>query len=352
MNVYYNEFDKKKCAALKQLMADGHITKGDIDDRSIRDVQPSDVSGYTRAHFFAGIGLWDHALSLSGWPLDRPVWTGSCPCQPYSSAGRQKAQADERHLWPEWYRLIAQCRPAVCFGEQVASSITKGWLDDVYQGLDAEGYAVGSAVLPAVSVGAPHRRDRLWFVADRYSELDNRSGHLWTGGRSESSDRPDTLADASGGRFGGAGEGEIQQPRGAEVIGRSGALGHANSTERRIGDRQPAREQPGLQQDEGCGFRSSTGVGPMADTDLTGSQGRRILSERSSELSPWSSGVEWIRCADEKSRLVKSGIRLLANGYPERVGLIHSAGDAIVAEVAAEFISAFMETTLDSTPTA
>ena len=162
--VYYNEFDKKKCAALKELMADGHISTGDIDDRPIQEVKPDELKGYTRCHFFAGIGLWDYALELAGWPTDRPVWTGSCPCQPFSSAGRQKGKADDRHLWPYWQRLIEECRPATVFGEQVASAVAHGWLDDVYQGLEAKGYAVGSAVLPACSVGAPHKRDRLWFV--------------------------------------------------------------------------------------------------------------------------------------------------------------------------------------------
>ena len=165
MKVYYNEFDKKKCAALKALMDDGHISKGDIDDRSIHDVQPGELKDYERCHFFAGIGLWDYALNLARWSEDHRVWTGSCPCQPYSTAGRQKCKADDRHLWPEWERLIKESKPPVIFGEQVASAVSHGWLDDVYQGLEAEGYAVGSAVLPACSVGAPHKRDRLWLVA-------------------------------------------------------------------------------------------------------------------------------------------------------------------------------------------
>jgi DNA (cytosine-5)-methyltransferase 1 len=165
MLAYYNEFDKKKCAALSQLMKDGYISKGEIDDRSIRDVRGDDLKGFERCHFFAGIGLWDYGLQLAGWPEDRPVWTGSCPCQPYSTAGKQKGKKDDRHLLPEWDRLIEECRPATIFGEQVANAITHGWLDDVYQRLEAKDYAIGSAVLPACSVGAPHRRERLWFVA-------------------------------------------------------------------------------------------------------------------------------------------------------------------------------------------
>ena len=126
MMAYYNEFDKKKCAMLSQLMKDGLIMKGDIDDRSIADVRAADLKGYARCHFFAGVGLWEHALQLAGWEEDRPVWTGSCPCQPFSSAGRQKGKADDRHLWPAWFNLIKELRPATIFGEQVASAVNMG----------------------------------------------------------------------------------------------------------------------------------------------------------------------------------------------------------------------------------
>jgi DNA (cytosine-5)-methyltransferase 1 len=162
---YYNEFEPKAAAALKQLIADGLIPYGDVDTRSIVDVLPSDLKGYTQCHFFAGIGGWSLALQLAGWSKDTPVWTGSCPCQPFSTAGNRKGKKDERHLWPIWYKLIKECRPTILFGEQVSSAIAFGWMDEVADDLEREGYAFGSAVLPACSVGAPHKRDRLWFVA-------------------------------------------------------------------------------------------------------------------------------------------------------------------------------------------
>jgi len=80
--VYYNDFDKASCVWLRELIADGLIPDGDVDDRSILEVKGDDVRGYTQAHFFAGIGGWVHALNLAGWPEDRKVWTGSCPCFP------------------------------------------------------------------------------------------------------------------------------------------------------------------------------------------------------------------------------------------------------------------------------
>src|SRR5665213_1024364 len=115
---------------LRQLIKDGLIAPGDVDERSIVDARPEDLKGYTQCHFFGGIGGWSVALRLAGWPDGRPVWTGSCPCQPYSSAGKGKGQSDERHLWPAWFNLIKSVKPPVLFGEQVASAIAYGWLDE------------------------------------------------------------------------------------------------------------------------------------------------------------------------------------------------------------------------------
>ena len=162
---YYNELDPCAAGWLRALIADGHIAQGDVDERSIADVSPADLVGYTQCHFFAGIGGWSYALRLAGWPDDRPCWTGSCPCQPYSAAGKGRGAADPRNLWPVWLPLIRECRPVRVFGEQVASAIGHGWLDAVSADLEAEGYTIGATVLGAHSVGAPHIRQRLYWVS-------------------------------------------------------------------------------------------------------------------------------------------------------------------------------------------
>ncbi|MBT8428286.1 MAG: DNA cytosine methyltransferase, partial [Gammaproteobacteria bacterium] len=116
-------------------------------------------------HAFAGIGGWPFALRLAGWPDDVAVWTGSCPCQPFSVAGKRKGAADERNLWPQWRRLIAQCHPSIIFGEQVTGQAGVAWLSNVRRDLEALGYAVGAADLCAAGIGAPHLRQRLFWVA-------------------------------------------------------------------------------------------------------------------------------------------------------------------------------------------
>jgi len=163
---YYNEIDPYAAQWLRNLIAAGHIAPGDVDERSITAIHPTDLLGYDQCHFFAGIGVWSYALRRAGWPDDREVWTGSCPCQPFSAAGKQEGFADERHLWPAWFGLIRQCRPVVVFGEQVAAKAVLPWLDLVYSDLEAAGYTVGAVDLCAAGVGAPHIRQRLFFVAD------------------------------------------------------------------------------------------------------------------------------------------------------------------------------------------
>lgn len=165
MRAYYNDHDKNVCAWLEQLIKNGDITKGDVDDRSITEVKPSDIAGYDRVHLFAGIGTWDYSLTQAGWG-DRPVLTASLPCQPFSAAGKGLGKQDERHLLPQAVDLIIKSGIDTIFGEQVERAITHGWLDDLQAVMEAENYAVGHVVLGAHSVNSAHIRQRLYWVAD------------------------------------------------------------------------------------------------------------------------------------------------------------------------------------------
>jgi DNA (cytosine-5)-methyltransferase 1 len=173
---FYNEWDGYAAGWLRNLGAGGHIPIGKVDERSIKDVSAEDLEGFTQAHFFAGIGGWPLALRLAGWPEDREVWTGSCPCQPFSVAGKAAGLGDERHLWPAFHRLIAERRPSIVFGEQVASADGRQWLSGVSTDLEDLGYAVGAADLCAAGVASPHCRQRLYWVAVGDSDLKGLEG--------------------------------------------------------------------------------------------------------------------------------------------------------------------------------
>ena len=366
MSAYYNEFDPYAAQWLRNLIAAGHIADGDVDQRSINDVSADDLRPYTQCHFFAGIGVWSHALRLAGWDDDRPVWTGSCPCQPFSSAGKQKGTEDERHLWPVWFDLIRACRPPVVFGEQVAAAVGHSWLDTVQTNLEAEGYATGAVVLGAHSVGAPHIRQRLWFVANNNKGLEGRIGVsersselvAWPRGSWKSGE----LADSTGIRFdkqrGGQTteiqrecaerKGEYQEPTCSwELQGGSEGLGGI----RRLADSMHAgRTERGTERGAESGDGSAAGSGSvsrLANTDVSNEHERpsgweQQVRQFRSTRSNWSD-ADWLYCRDGKIRPVEPGTFPLADGVAARMGRLRAYGNAIVPQVAAEVIAAFME---------
>ena len=177
MKAYYNEFDPKAAEWLRQLIKNGDITPGEVDERSITEVSARDIAGFDRVHWFSGIGTWDYALNQAGWGYS-PVWTASLPCQPFSAAGKGLGKEDERHLLPHFLELIKECRPHRIFGEQVERAIGHGWLDDLQATMEAEGYAVGHCVLGAHSIGAAHIRQRLYWVADSKSVVRQHTSEL------------------------------------------------------------------------------------------------------------------------------------------------------------------------------
>ena len=336
MTAYYNEHDPKKAAWLRELIADGIIAPGIVDERSIEDVLPSELVQYTQCHFFAGIGIWSYALRQAGWPDDRPVWTGSCPCQPFSAAGKRAGLADERHLWPAFYWLIRQCQPDVVFGEQVASKDGIDWLDIVWADLEAANYAIGPLDLCAAGVGAPHIRQRLYFVAESLSQQEQSTA----AGRLH--------AESSSG-------------------GPANQLGDAEVSNGRVPVRQWRSEQDNPE------LGRTVTIDILGDTDAAGSQGRRLFATtgewpssdiaRSSPTNGFWRDAEWIYCRDGKWRPTQPGLSPLVNGAAER--LVRSSnpsapldadntaeartlrlqgyGDGIVAPLAVEFIKAAME---------
>lgn len=329
---YYNEIEPYAAQWIRNLIAAGLVTPGEVDTRSIVDVRPSDLDGFARCHFFAGIAVWDYALGLAGWPASRAVWTGSCPCQPFSAAGRGGGVSDERHLWPHWHHLIRECRPGVVLGEQVASKDGLGWLDLVHADLEGEGYAVGAVDLCAAGVGAPHIRQRLWFVAESTEQGPQR--RFAAGQRSHTQLAPAERGGAARILANTAGK---QQPRALqEQSGEPGAGGKRVPAGgcRDAGIMGDAALLKHAQHRSGCVRGEETADATRFD---------RNHGVASAGAACFWSDADWIPCRDGKARPVEPGTFPLAHGATSRVGRLRAYGNAINAQVAAAFIGACLE---------
>jgi DNA (cytosine-5)-methyltransferase 1 len=361
MPAYYNEHDPFAAAWLRTLIAAGLIAAGEVDERDIQAVRADDLRGFTQCHFFAGIGGWSYALRLAGWPDDRAVWTGSCPCQPWSSAGKQAGEADERHLWPEWFRLLAESRPPVVFGEQVAGPAGLRWLDLVCGDLEGADYTVGAADLCGAGAGSPDIRQRLWFVADadrgtddaqlraeqrdsvavgRSSKTGGSRGYLAAGEQSES----ERVADADWSRHGRSRRSYGEGLRDAvERHSPSRELGNpddARSQGRVVGRLNPDQRLVGTPSLAGC----------VGNAESNRQQGQSVRTNRDethgtpqANLAGVWTACDWIPCRDGKWRPVEPGTFPLAHGLPARVGRLRGYGNAIKPQVAAIFIRAAEE---------
>jgi len=278
----YNEIDPYAVRWLRALIDRGLIADGIVDDRPIQDLRPSDVAGFTQCHFFAGLGGWSLALRTAGWPDDRPVWTGSCPCQPFSVSGKRKGFDDPRHLWPFFRDLIREHGASTVFGEQVAGA--SDWLSLVRGDLEAMGRAVGAIPIEAACAGADHFRDRYWFVAHRDDER---------------SQKP----------IGQSGDAESQRT--------AAARDHIRAV---VDDPELGWGEGGSEHE----FRSRGFTAAIAS-----------LEDR-----------QYFECPDGKwRRLPPPRVRWLGNGVPARVDKLRAIGNAIDPRPAAAFIKSFMEVT-------
>jgi DNA (cytosine-5)-methyltransferase 1 len=365
---YYNEHDPHAAQWLRNLIECGAIAPGDVDERDIRDVVPNELAGYTQCHFFAGIGGWSYALRRAGWPDDRRVWTWSEPCQPFSAAGRRRGAADERYLRPYVHHLVRCCRPAVCFGEQVASKDGLAWLDVIQTDMEGEGYTFRAFDLCAAGVGSPHIRQRLFFVAGSGRErCEGEWLQLFAG-----EPRGAMLEASGGGCAGVVADSESIGLLGRQNDGDGGRRERASGQGREaseLGDaprdgREQRRPEPGERSTiSGCC------VGELADA---GGERLEVLGEQPSrgQCTPTERGgafdrpgptngfwrdADWLFCTDGKWRPALSGSFPLVDGAAFRVGsggpfegksragMLKGYGNAINAEVAAEFVAAAME---------
>ncbi len=320
---YYNDNDTKVCAWLRSLVSANLISNGEVDSRSIADVKPEDVAGYRRVHFFAGIGGWDYALQLAGWPDDRPVWTGSCPCQPFSCAGKGLGEKDPRHLWPEFRRLIAECHPPTIFGEQVASKAGREWLAGVRADLEALGYAVGAADLCAAGASAPHLRQRIYWVADA-------TGRIASDGEMQ---RSWEYRQRTQDGFRDAGMDDTQYRRQAIEESQPESRSTSGVTVDRLGNAAITRPQ-----EQWCEYRTS-------GERCSGLAGLAVQAG----VPEWNGPTVAVVCSDGPRRVSsESDAFPLAHGLPGRMAQLRGLGNAIVPQVAAAFVRAFLESEQDA----
>jgi DNA (cytosine-5)-methyltransferase 1 len=377
MDAYYNEFDPAAAHILRHMIDAGVIAPGVVDERSIKEVSPDDLKDFTQVHLFAGGGFWSCAARSAGWPDSEPIWTASCPCQPFSAAGKGAGTDDPRHLWPDVYRLARAIRPPVIMGEQVAAKAGYGWFDGVRSDMAREGYASRSIDFPACGVDAPHQRNRQYWIALYMAKPDEFGGRAGAGRRDGAE-----VVDAYGADRRGYVAGDAVE-RCAEAIGEPGdrtpthGKGSADRVEHvhsddggsgeqrdmadtdqpfgRIGNEQPARQFTVDEQDPGIDVRAGSRDGGIhADADRGGRAGRTEGAERGQieRAAPerdllrngtyWSD-AEWITCHDDKARRTKPGLRFLVDGLPGRVDLWRVGGNAIVPEAAKEVIAAFID---------
>lgn len=324
---YYNEIEPFAAQWLRNLIAAGHIADGVVDERSMADVKAKDLDGFTQCHFFAGVGVWSHSLRRAGWSDDRPVWTGSAPCQPFSAAGAKGGAGDDRHLWPVWERLIAEHRPNVVFGEQVSAKGGRAWWDIVAGDLEKLDYAAGAIDSSAAGVGAPHIRQRLYWMGHSNSEPAQRWGTAGDVQRKESQAsrqaRQQWLRRTVGydGENCGIPDSDRQRCDGIAIL-----------DEQRKKDTEASR---------------SCAIDGMANTNDKRQGQRRSSTTRRQQLEQHASfwdAHRWAACSDGKHRPIPTQPELfpLAPRTAGRVGRLRAYGNGLCAPQATEFIKIAM----------
>jgi len=258
-------------------------------------------------------------------PIQPDVICGGFPCQPFSQAGKQLAQDDPRHLWPEMFRLIRECRPAWVVGENVAGLIKLG-LDEVLSDLEGEGYATRTFNLPACAVGAPHIRQRLWIIA-----------------HADSQGEPDKPFDD------GAGSGQL----GFGFVADTDNADRRRGTERRqVGDGElelHGEERPA--KDVADTKRPRTGVeahrGGRQERESPNTLKPKILPQGNGPGSPERASASGNDGARRPKDYWQSEppVGRLADGIPNRVSQLRALGNTIIPQIAEEIGHAIVAAT-------
>ena len=259
---------------------------------------------------------------------------GGFPCQPHSVAGKRRGRDDERHLWPEMFRIVRQAQPRWVVAENVPGLRTTA-ADEVLADLDSAGYAAWPLVVGAWAVGAPHRRDRVWIVAHRDGERrqPERGRRVLDGQRAALRD---------------------------DVDGRNGANGRL-ADDPSIGPERPrnAGESPGRAgsaNERGAGLADACGPGLAGRRGLPGGAGPAFTAASGDGAYRWPAGRGAYQHEWESPRTVEPGVGCNADGLPSRLVrlgqrcALKAYGNSIVPQVVAEIGRAILEVERQSAP--
>ena len=387
----YNEIEEYAADWLENLIRLGVIAPGVVDRRSIEDLRGDDLREFRQCHFFAGIGVWSYALRCAGVPDDAPLWTGSCPCQPFSAAGKGTGVDDERHLWPAWFHLIQQERPPRIYGEQVASKDGLGWLDVVLADMEAEDYSIWAVDTCSAGSGAPHIRQRLRFRADDLrsatSGMEHTSIYRSQGRLRGWSDQERRTLDGSTGCHSAverlADDLDEQRPNGQRGIGTvdeaggrlecAAASSGLHSTggmvdsdgrnasaewQQRCGEqRQQQEDCSGVERlaNDNCDRLPETSIGRVRHQEYHPQPRSSILEGQPGPTNGFWRDADWLFCRDGQWRPIEPGTFPLVDGSAFRVGsgsafegksrqgMLKGYGNAVDLQATIDFIEATLE---------
>ncbi len=272
------------------------------------------------------------------------IITGGYPCQPFSIAGLKKGEKDPRHLWPEHFRLIKECRPTWVIGENVSGHIKLG-LDTVHQDLESEGYTFRTFSISAASIGANHQRERIWTVA--YSERNDNQRQISGVNGEEKKISREYRKDNS----------TTRQSSGTSTVWKTGNE-HANveDARRRSWGEQFTRNKESLGRGTSEKTERSTNTdttpGPseraetMANTSSVKSNGRENIDDKKSRKGQGE--FRGKSCHEEPNRNwwdIEPDVGRVADGVPDRTHRLKALGNAVVPQIPYHIATTILEVT-------
>ena len=275
------------------------------------------------------VPIYDDVRELNGKQFEGQsidLICGGFPCQPYSVAGDRLGEKDDRHLWPEYFRLIQEIRPAWIIGENVFG-IVNLFIDSVLSDLESAGYRHETLIIPACAVNAPHRRDRVWILAHAFNGADGAEGGAERKKDSVQGQRRETgFPGVSSGASGNAGD--VAYP-----LGSSEGTAHRKRTSR-IADK---KQNNGNQFRNDSGNSGETLAHPIGKRGCGGNDPREYATDADpcgETLRPGEHFDWWS---------VEPDVCRVAHGIPNRVDRLKQLGNAVIVQIPELIGRAIME---------